>query len=135
MFRETQSFYNHFRKFEIEENLMLPKTRIMWIEYKGADEIVGSARIGRVTIKNRGKSLEYKDQKFSSLNGQGFKSNYFDLETHENYWISGCHKDGRDALYSTTVEIDEDIREEYWTETRNKPELKHISSFRCQSKY
>lgn len=114
---------------------MLPKTRIMYIEYKGDNGIVGAARIGRITIKNRGKSLEYKGLKFNSLNGRGFKSNYFDLETHEYYWISGCHKDGMDALYSTTVEVDEDVREEYWIEIRNKPELRHIRSFRCQSKY
>ncbi len=113
---------------------MLPKTRIMYIEYKG-DGIVGDARIGRVTLKNRGKSLRYQGHRFISLNGGGFKSNYQNLETGEKYWISGCHKDGVDALYSTTVEIDEDVREEYWTEIRNKPGLKHISFFRCQSKY
>src|SRR5687767_2676630 len=32
----------------------------------------------------------------------------------EEYWISGCKKDGSDALYSTLIEIDEDVREEYW---------------------
>jgi hypothetical protein len=88
-----------------------------------------------VTLKNRGKSLHYQGQRFISLNGRGFKSNYLNLENGEKYWISGCHQDGVDALYSTTVEIDEDVREEYWAKIRNKPELKHIGSFRCQSKY
>ena len=34
---------------------------------------------------------------------------------------------GGDSLYTTNIvtEIDEDVREEYWTEIRNKPELKH----------
>jgi len=38
----------------------------------------------------------------------------------------GPRKDGADALYATNVstEIDEDAREEYWSEIRKKPELK-----------
>lgn len=111
------------------------KTRIMYIEYKGDDGLVGDARIGRVTIFNKGKSLRYQDQRFSTLRGRGFKSNYFDVKTGEYYWISGCRKDGRDALYSTTAEIDENVREEYWTKIRNKPELKEISSIKVLSKY
>lgn len=96
----------------------------MYIEYKGDNGIVGDARIGRVTIVNGGKSLQYRNQKFRTLRGRGFKSNYYDVETKEYYWISGCRKDGRDALYSNRVEIDEDVREEYWKEIRNKPEAK-----------
>ena len=38
-------------------------TRIMYMEYKG-DGIVGSARIGRVTVKNKGKRIEYGGQIF-----------------------------------------------------------------------
>ncbi|CAA9425416.1 MAG: hypothetical protein AVDCRST_MAG74-3516 [uncultured Pyrinomonadaceae bacterium] len=111
------------------------KTRIMYIEYKGDGELVGDARIVRVTIFNKGKSLCYQNQRFSTLRGRGFKSNYYDVQTGEHYWISGCRKDGRDALYSTNAEIDEDVREEYWTEIRNKPEMKQISSIKVLSKY
>lgn len=110
------------------------RTRIMYIEYKGG-ELAGPARIGRVTVSKRGKSLYYAGRKFGSLNGAGFKANFFDCETREQYWISGCHRDGRDALYSTNVEIDEDVREEYWTTIRNQPELKKVSSFRCTGKH
>jgi hypothetical protein len=65
----------------------------------------------------------------------GFKANYCDVETGDQYWISGCKKDGTDALYSTTIEIDEDVREEYWTTIRNKPEFKNIRTFKPQAKY
>jgi hypothetical protein len=111
------------------------KTRIMYIENKGDNGIVGDARIGRVTVLNNGKSLRYQDKRFSSLRGKGFKSNYFDLDTREYYWISGCRKDGRDALYSNTIEIDDDVREEYWTEIRKMPENKNVNVFRGSSKY
>ena len=114
---------------------MEDKTRIMYIERKGDDGLLGDARIGRVTVLNKGKQLRYQNRKFSTLRGRGFKSNYYDVETREHYWISGCRKDGRDALYSTTAEIDEDVREEYWTEIRNKPEMKQVGSISVPSKY
>jgi hypothetical protein len=42
----------------------------------------------------------------------------------EDYWISGCKRDGRDRLYGERlpVPIDEDVREEYWTQIRKLPE-------------
>jgi hypothetical protein len=110
------------------------RTRIMYIEYKG-EGIVGPARIGRVAYKKAGKTLYYRGRAFASLKGRGFKSNFFDVESGEHYWISGCKKNGEDALYSATVEIDEDVRDEYWTLIRRRPELKLKSSFRCAGKY
>ncbi|HJR07606.1 MAG TPA: hypothetical protein VJ842_10130 [Pyrinomonadaceae bacterium] len=107
----------------------------MYIENKGDDGIVGHARIGRVTFSKTGKSLYYRGQRFATLDGTGFKSNYINVETREYYWISGCKRDGSDALYPTTIEIDEDVREEYWTSIRNKPELKNAASLPRQGKY
>jgi hypothetical protein len=104
------------------------------MEYKG-DDIVGPARIGRVTFTKTGKSVDYKGRRFTTLTGRGFKANYYDVETREQYWISRCKKDGTDALYSTIVEVDEDVREEYWTEIRNKPEMKTVTSFKSIGKY
>ena len=105
----------------------------MYIEYKG-DGICGPARIGRVTFNKSGKSIDYRGKRFTTLSGRGFKANYYEVETGDYYWISGCRKDGRDALYNTDVVIDDDVREEYWTEIRNLPENKSISSFWAQGK-
>ena len=91
--------------------------RVMWIEFKEGG-IVGPARIGWVEVKERGKKLVYRGQSFRSLNGRGFKSNYYDTDTREEHWISGCRKDGRDALYSTEAEVDQDALEEYWLNIR-----------------
>ena len=109
-------------------------TRIMYIEEK-VDGIVGPARVGRVTYSKKVRSLNYKGRRFYSLGGRGFKANFCDSETGQQYWISGCKKDGTDALYSTTVEIDDDVREEYWLKIRNKPESKAVKSLRCPGKY
>ena len=108
--------------------------RIMWIEYKGVG-IVGPARIGWVKISDKGKRLDYGNQSFRTLRGQGFKSNYYDTTTREEYWISGCHRDGRDALYSTDVEIDDDALEEYWVNIRRQPSNKGLKRFTALSKY
>lgn len=95
------------------------KSRIMYIEEKS--ELNGPARIGRVTFSKTGKSLTYGGRTFQSLKGRGFKANYYDIETGEEFWISGPHKDGQDRLYGGNVppiEIDADIADEYWTSIR-----------------
>src|SRR5437667_11156825 len=98
----------------------------MYIENK-SNGLSGPARIGRVTLSKTGKTLYYQGKTFQSLKGQGFKSNYYDLETNEEYWISGPKRDGSDRLYGerVPVDIDEDVREEYWTKIRELPERKH----------
>ena len=99
------------------------KKRIMYIESK-ADGLTGPARIGRVGFSKTMKSIYYKDQIFHRLPQCGFKSNYYDEKTRDEYWISGPKKNGEDRLYGerVPVEIDEEVREEYWTEIRNLPE-------------
>lgn len=106
----------------------------MYMENKSGG-LSGPARIGRVRFSKSGRSIHYRGRTFETLKGHGFKSNYFDTETGEHYWISGCRKDGVDALYPTDVEIDEDVQEEYWTRVRGLPENRHISRFRSISKY
>lgn len=112
----------------------MKKTRIMYIEAK-PEVLGGPARIGRVTFSNSGRSLYYRDRQFQSLGGQGFKSNYFDCETGEEYWISGCKRRGGDRLYGGMIEIDDDVRDEYWTEIRKLPERKNDRVIRDSGKY
>jgi hypothetical protein len=99
------------------------KARIMYIERK-AGNLTGSARIGRVTFSKTGATIYYHGKEFQSLKGAGFKANYYEVGTGEEYWISGPRKDGRDALYATNVatEIDADVSEEYWTQIRKRPD-------------
>ena len=100
------------------------KSRIMYIEQK-PDGQPGEAMIGRVQFSKSGNSLHYKGKTFQSLNGAGFKTNYFDTDSGEQYWISGCKKDGSDRLYGERlpIYIDEDVRVEYWTDIRGLPGL------------
>jgi hypothetical protein len=99
------------------------KPRIMYIERK-AGALIGTARIGRVTFNRTGRTIYYGDQVFRRIFGGGFKSNYIEESTGEDYWISGCKRRGGDSLYGgrVPIEIDEDVREEYWTTIRNLPD-------------
>ena len=103
----------------------MKKVAIMYIEQKVG--LTGAARIGRVTFSKSGQTIYYQSHSFQKLKRKEFKSNYFDVATSEEYWISGCRKDGEDRLYSerVSVEIDDDVREDYWTTIRGLPENKN----------
>ncbi len=109
------------------------KTRIMYIENK-ANGISGPARIGRVAFSKSGRSFHYRGRMFHKMKG-GFKANCFDAETGEEYWISGCKRNGGDRLYSGTIQIDDDVREEYWAEIRRMPEKKNQKVIRAAGKH
>ena len=96
------------------------RPRIMYIENKSGS-LNGRGRIGRVTFSKTGKTIYYDGKTFQSLKG-AYKANYFDVQTKERYWISGPKKNGEDRLYNTRgIDIDEDVREEYWRDIRRLP--------------
>jgi len=104
-------------------------SRIMYIELKSGDghNDRGAARIRRVTFSKSGKSIYYRDLKLQSLKGAGLCANYYEVESGDEYWVSGCKKNGQDRHWAGggTVEIDDDVRGEYWTDIRKKPEKKN----------
>ena len=106
---------------------------VMYIEEKPG--LAGHARIGRVKYSQSRRTVYYRGRKLQSLNGSGYKANFFNVETGLEYWISGCKKNGNDRLYPGIIEIDEDAREEYWLNIRTKPENVHLTSFRSEGKY
>jgi hypothetical protein len=97
--------------------------RIMYVEDK-SDGLSGPGRIGRVRFSKSGKSVYYGGRTLQTLGGRGFKANYFDVETGAEFWVSGCKKKGGDRLYGGTIEIDDDVREEYWIKIRGMPQCK-----------
>ena len=96
------------------------KKRIMYIERK-AGSLDGPGRIGWVGLSRTTRSYVYAGKRFLKVKS-GYKHNCIEEETGEEYWISGCKKDGGDKLYGGVVDIDDDAREEYWTKIRNRPD-------------
>lgn len=92
----------------------------MYIEDKSAG-LSASGRIGRVTYSKSGASLTYAGRTFRSLKGAGFKANFYDVETGDQFWISGPRRDGADGLYgriTQPADVDNDVAEAYWKELR-----------------
>ena len=113
------------------------KPRIMYIERKPQGQHHdGPARIGRVRFSQSGKFLYYAGHALEKLGKEGRgKANHADIVTGEGYWVSGCKKKGGDRLNSGTIEIDDDVRVEYWTDIRNMPECRDQKTIRCTGKY
>ena len=97
------------------------RSRVMYIEDK-SEGLEGKARIGRVYFSKTGKTLYYRGMKFRSLKGNGFKANYFEVESGQEYWISGPRKDQNDRLYggNRNIVVDSDVKEEYAAYIRRK---------------
>lgn len=109
------------------------KPQLMYVELK-TDGLRGSGRIGRVAFSQTGKMLYYAGRSLAPLRGHALKANYLDTKTFEEFWISRPRADGRDSLYATVVQIDDDAREEYWRDLRRKPEATARQSYRSPGK-
>ena len=107
--------------------------RIAYIELK-AGEIVGPARIERIETSKTGKTV-YHAGRVLRATTRGFLFNHIDVESGDEYWIPGPRRDVMDCLYPGIVEIDDDVREEYWCTIRKKPGCAQQTSFRSDGKY
>jgi hypothetical protein len=98
------------------------KSRIMYVESRRPDGRIKSGRIARVRFSKTGRTIYYDGRSFEGV-GMG---EYVDRESGESYWFSGPRQDGNDRKGnrpgSFPIEIDEDVRREYWTQIRGLPE-------------
>lgn len=69
--------------------------RIMYIEQKNAGHN-GPAWIGFVEFSKSGQTVYFNNKALKKLKTTGISGNYFDIETGEEYWISGIKKNGKD---------------------------------------
>jgi len=107
-------------------------SRIMYIEQGGG--LAGAGRIGLVTFSKTGRTVYYRGRSLVASKS-GYKWNHVDEQSGEQYWISGPRKDGQDTLYPGLVEIDDDVREEYWRDVRGQPENIHLKSYRSLGRH
>lgn len=85
----------------------------MYVENKSGDIDGVRARIGWVTFSKTGQSVYYRGR--TLLKANGIRGNFLDVDSREEYWISGIKKRGSNAHWaeSAAIEIDDDAREEY----------------------
>ena len=93
----------------------------MYVELKSGAGDCGPARIGRVSFSKTGRTVYYNGKQLQAATGGGIRGNYFDVQTGDEYWVSGPKRDGTDRHWAGggTVNIDADVAEEYWREIRN----------------
>ena len=109
------------------------KSAIKYIELK-ADGLRGVGRIARVQSSKTGKTIYWNDRILVPLEGFAFKANYFDEETFEEFWVSNPRCDGNDSLFPAVIEIDEDVREEYWSTIRGDSSKLSNTKYRSTGK-
>ncbi len=87
----------------------------MYVELKTGHNDNGPAWIGRVSFSKTGQTIYYRGKSLRRITGGGVSANYRDVETGEQYWISGVKKNREDRHWAGAgpVLIDEDVRAEY----------------------
>ena len=91
------------------------KPEIKYIELKTGYSDNGPAWIGLVSFSKSGKTIYFDGKAFQSLNGMGINGNYFDLESGDEYWISGVKKNmsDRHKFGGGTIMIEKRILSDY----------------------
>lgn len=89
---------------------------IKYIELKTGYNHNGPAWISKVRLSKSKKTIYFDAKALKKLSGS-YMSNYYDIETHEEYRVSNPKKNWLDRHWagSGTIFIDEDIFEEYKT--------------------
>jgi hypothetical protein len=92
----------------------MPRTRIRYVELKTGHGDCGPAWISRVSFSRSGRSIYFRGKELLNT-GPGIGANYMDVETREQYWVSGPKKNRQDRHWAGggPIEIDEDVRVEY----------------------
>lgn len=109
------------------------ESAIKYIEIK-TDGVRGVGRISRVQYSKTGKTIYWNDRVLVRLEGFAFKANYFDEDSFEEFWVSNPRRDGNDSLFPAVIDIDEAVREEYWTDIRREPSKSSDSKYRSTGK-
>jgi hypothetical protein len=91
------------------------KSEIMYIELVTGYSHNGPAWIGKVKISRTGRTVYFNNKALKKIKNGGISSNHYDLETSEEYWISGVKKNGGNRHWAGNgkIMIDEKIVDEY----------------------
>ncbi|MCJ8152216.1 hypothetical protein MKJ01_00385 [Chryseobacterium sp. SSA4.19] len=90
------------------------KTKIMYIENKSSGHH-GPAWIGFVEFSKSGQTVYFNGKALKKLKNPGINANHFDIDTGEEYWISGIKKNGhnRHWLGGGKIMIDKNSIDDY----------------------
>jgi hypothetical protein len=76
---------------------------LKYIELKSGQSDKGPAWIARVTVSRSGTTVYFNGK--ALRRGGGVSGNYFDVESGEEYWVSGVKKDGTDRHWAGSGKV------------------------------
>lgn len=80
-------------------------SEIRYIELKSGHRDKGPAWIGRVQISRSGRTMYFNGMALKAIKGGGVGSNYYDLESNQQYWVSGIKKDSSNRHWAGSGKI------------------------------
>ena len=91
------------------------KEKIKYIELKSGFSDNGPAWISKIEFSKSGQTIYFNDMALKKFKTPGISGNHYNIETGEEYWISGVKKNGKDRhLYGGgKIMIDKEIIDEY----------------------
>lgn len=89
--------------------------RIMFIEHKTNKNHKGDAWIGLVNFSKSGQTIYFNEMAFKKIKKGGIWGNYCEIESGDEYWISGIKKNGFDRHWagSGKIKIEKKIIPQY----------------------
>lgn len=89
--------------------------QIRYIELKTGFSNDGPAWIGKVEFSKTGQTVYFNGKSFKRLKSGGISGNHYDLESDDEFWISGVKRNGQDRHRAGTgkIMIDRSIVQEY----------------------
>ena len=77
------------------------KPELKYIELKSGFGDTGPAWIGMVEYSKSGRTVYFNGRALKNINAMGREGgNHYDIETDEEYWVSGVKKDGTDRHWA-----------------------------------
>jgi hypothetical protein len=73
---------------------------LKYIELKSNQSDRGPAWIARVKLSKSGRTVYFNGKALKRASGGGVAGNHFDIQTGEEYWVSGVKKDGMDRHWA-----------------------------------
>lgn len=91
------------------------KPRILYIEHKTDQSDRGEAWISQVEFSKSSQTVYFNNKAFKKIRKGGVSGNHYDLETGDEYWISGIKKSGQDRHWAGggRIGIDRRIVDQY----------------------
>jgi hypothetical protein len=76
------------------------KKQLMYIELKSGYSDNGPAWIGLVEFSKSGQTIYFNNKALKKLKVAGPNSNHYEIETGDEYWVSGIKKNGQDRHWA-----------------------------------